>query len=436
MESVLKMKKDKILLSIIVLTLILAGCSQFRQNPEEREYYQGREGVDISFEQNSPPTQLFYRGNPVEFDIAVNVENEGSSLTKGGIYLSGYDPSIIDIEEIEEDKDFFNMCNIDIGNLDFGSFRGYLQCQRFDLGVLGQPKVGVSLDGGVFITLDDLNLGNALDNLFNTDFFTSMGVDQTSVNLDTRGDGYRIDVDFESAQWDPNIGSRGRFLLSAWAPIDFTINQGRQFLLKGDNPRFPGGERETITYHGEVRQLPEGRDETTQPIMATSCYLYATYAAPEVCIDLQPYSEGEKTCRRKTHNFNSQGAPVAIKSVSQQPAGEEIMFKMKIENVGDGQVYNPLKIHKCSPYYPAPATREDTNTLVLGMVYIGDQMLECIPENHTVNLYNGQGIAKCIYKPDEENVVSNTGYTTPLVAELWYGYSETIRRNVKIQRIV
>ncbi len=430
--------KDKILL-LVCLALLLTSCQYIKQDYEEREYYKGIEGVNAEFTSNSPPSELFVRQESENtFTVDVEVVNRGASWTKGGVYLSGYNPRIIDFQEIEENQGVFDACQMSVESLNFGNFEGFVQCRRLDLSEigLGKAKVGVSVsDAGFTVDVRELGLGDLFNDVFNTEFFTEAGFNESHFRITVGENGNRLDFGFDNPQLDPEQSARGPYMLSLWQPINFDQNQGRQFILKGDTPNYPGEKTELFTYHGKVKKLPKGRETAEQPIMLTTCYLYSTYAAPRVCIDRNPRSGEEKACRPTPYNGGrGQGGPVAITSVSQKSTGQEMVFDITIENLGRGTVYNPLRIQSCSPYYPLPATEQDVNTVLLGMAYIGDDMIECMPEKNKVRLYNGRGKVKCVYDM-EEGAVSRSAYETPLVLEMWYGYSETERRTMKIQRI-
>ena len=55
------------------------------------------------------------------------------------------------------------------------------------------------------------------------------------------------------------------------------------------------------------------------------------------------------------------------------------------------------------------------------------------PDNRIIKLRDGRGMITCRY--DMEYQTAKSAYRAPLVLELWYGYSETQRRNVHIKRV-
>ncbi|MFB6198460.1 MAG: hypothetical protein ABEI52_09375, partial [Halobacteriaceae archaeon] len=112
----------------------------------------------------------------------------------------------------------------------------------------------------------------------------------------------------------------------------------------------------------------------------------------------------------------------------------QVVFTIDIANRGDGTIYNPMMIQQCSPHHPQPVTERQLNTVLVGMAYVGEESLECTPNKHAVQLYNGKGRVKCILSVDP-STISRSGYSSPLMLELWYGYSETIRTDVTVRRV-
>lgn len=407
---------------IITVLLLLAAC----QGQQEDTYFTGTEGVDASFSPDAPPDEVFVGGDPAIFTVDVRVQNKGASVTKGGVYLSGYDPTILDIQEIEEERGSFKDCRMNIGGILYGQFDGVVQCR--DLNAAGGADVGISWDFDLS-KIGDESIGDILSDLWQ-DLSFNIGFGQNDLTIRKSGDG--LSVTFDNPGFTADRAARGPYFLSLWSPWSFELNQGKEYILKGDTPANPGVNERYITYNAEAT-LPDDVEEVTQPIQATNCYLYTTHASTSVCIDSAPYSDEEKACTASPYKSqNGQGGPLAITQVTQEQSAGKIVFDITVEHQGDGRVYNPLRINKCSPYHPEPATEGDLNTVVLGMVYVGDQMLECTPDKHTMELYNGKGKVQCAMETER---VSGSGYSTPLMVELWYGYSETVRTDVTIRRI-
>ncbi len=433
------MNKTLSSLLFLLVLLTLTACTSLSQ--KDRDFYQGFKGVELSFTRNTPPSELLISEGEtnVKFDIEVRVANKGASLSKGGVYLSGYDPSLIRFDEVEEDRGFFDDCVFRIQDLGFNVFSGFVRCARLDLKSLGQ-NVGLNLffskEGGspeFWVNLKNIAIGELLNKWLDTDFFTKLGLDSMDVSFKYTEGGKRLDVSFDGAGLDPALGVRGPYFLKLWSPISFDFNGGREYLLPGDVPEFPGGGEEYFTFHGTFKELPEDFEEITQQILVTNCYLYTTYAAPVVCVDAEPRTSKSKACTPKPYfSKKGQGGPVAVTSVTQRNTGDSLLFRIEVENVGSGTVYNPLHIQACNPRYPLPVSEQDLNTVVIGRVYLGNTRLLCEPNNYQVRLYNGRGVFNCVYPL---SFISSTGYESPLVIELWYGYSQTVKAVMKVKQV-
>jgi hypothetical protein len=166
----------------------------------------------------------------------------------------------------------------------------------------------------------------------------------------------------------------------------------------------------------------------------TNCYLYTTFAAPLVCIDPDPYSDVRKVCSPDQLSFSgSQGAPIAITSIEQEASPRRSTFRINIQNVGRGEVFDAGQIQKCSPYIADRVRPSDKNVVYVGDIRIGNQrLIDCTPRGF-VRLQNGRGTITCSYP--YEFVGLQSAYETPLYVELWYGYSDTELRQMQIKRI-
>ncbi|MFB6198457.1 MAG: hypothetical protein ABEI52_09360, partial [Halobacteriaceae archaeon] len=82
------------------------------------------------------------------------------------------------------------------------------------------------------------------------------------------------------------------------------------------------------------------------------------------------------------------------------------------------------------------ATLQDKNKVILGIARVAGSSvpLDCVPRR-TIHLNKaGKGEVTCRYNLPFQGLKS--AYRTPLVIELWYGYENTIRETVTIQRAV
>jgi|GEM_PF-932683 len=438
-------KKTGLLIVIALLLLLILGltaCNRVprrRQSPfvnfEDNKYYRGIRGVEMAFVQGMPPSRLYYYSDTPDnvFDVTIEVANVGSSWARGGVFLSGYDPTMIEFEGINPARSSGKACIIDIGNIGFGEFGGTLRCEDF---FIGAGK------GGTFeIGIRDLFGSNGpyagrfdLERLFG-------GISLDVFYKKTAGDNKRLTIGFnhpDVGQWDVDYANHGRLLIAMLQGIDFSRSFGQEYLLAGDTYEYPGGELAYITFRGNIVNWPAGLDSAYTTFLATNCYLYATYAAPIVCIDPAPFSQDKKVCYPKPYTgTNGQGAPVAITYIEQENTPRQAIFTIHVQNVGGGQVYDPGKLEMCSPYFPGRVTNDDLNIVYIGDIRVsGDlQRLDCTPNDFVrLNPKTGEGIITCTYNIPFSGLRS--AYQTPLVVELWYGYSKTKEKTVYIKRAI
>lgn len=431
-------KKRGLLITIALLLLIilaLSACSRIprtRQsqfiNFEDNKYYQGFQGVEMRFVPGLPPYKMYYYGSDYDnnFDVNVEVANIGSSWARGGLFLSGYDPNMMDVAGINPSRSSGRACMIDIGNIGFGEFGGSLRCEDFFIG---------AGTGGTFeFGIQDLFGSNgpysgkfSLEKLFS-------GID--IYHKETAGGQNRWSIGFNNPGIDIAYANHGRLLIALFQGIDFARNFGLDYLLEGDTYEYPGGELAYINFDGNIVNWPPGLDQSYTTFMVTNCFLYATYAAPVVCIDPTPFSDDRKVCIPRTFTgTKGQGAPVAVTYIYQENSPRQAIFEIHIRNVGGGDVYDPGRLEKCSPYFPGRVTNEDKNVIYIGDVRVsGDlQRLECTPNDYVrLDPITGEGIITCSYIIPFSGVRS--AYQSPLVVELWYGYSKTMQKKVLLKR--
>lgn len=425
-------------LLIVIMILFIVSCSGITGqknglNNEYEKYFSGIEGVDVTIDEM--PSTIYYYDEPGnaynEFELSLRVENKGASFARGATYISGYNPNLIQFEEMPIGPGGMGSCGLSISSLGFGSLGGMFQCDGVQLGVGG--------NGNFYFGVDSLkSLVQSINNKFpeanwwipeNFD----IGVDASQINGQNL---FNLHVNDIAGYGDIEYLGHGRLFIALFSGIDFTRTHGREYLLAGDTYEYPGGEEDYFLYHGHLLQTgwPPGLDYLTQKLLVTNCYFYTTYASPVVCIDPNPNSGKDKVCTPTMQSWsNSQGAPVAITSVEQENTPKKAIFHINIQNVGKGDVFDPGKLEKCSPYLNSRLRSEDKNIVYVGDVRIGmTRLSNCVPDG-IVRLKNGRGTITCTYPYEYLDIAS--GYTTPLVVELWYGYSDTQERSFKIKRV-
>lgn len=425
----------------LLCMLGLSSCATSNNNPnvnnEYAKYFTGKEGIETQF--SNFPSRLYYYGpddnSGNEFSFGVEVQNKGASFSRGGIYLSGFDPRLFHFREIPIEGGAAGACGISISSIGFGELGGILRCDGVEVGVGGQHQT-LSIDSWA-------QLMRGLNERFGKSWFVPEKFDfGFDYGHNANGPDSFI-INFRNPEGHIEYYQHGRAFIAAFIGLDFTKNFGRDFLLAGDTYEYPGGEFEYLTYNGRVVDWPAGLDQTTQQFLLTSCYQYTTFADPIVCVDPDPISENRKVCTPQSRSFGSNGAPVAITSIEQENTPKKIIFRINVKNIGGGTVYDAGKLEKCSPYYPGRVTAEDLNIVYLGDVRIGQVGLStragrggmtCFPEVIRLDPRTGAGSTTCTYPIEFTNLKS--AYQTPLVVELWYGYSKVLQRSVSIKRVV
>ncbi len=190
-----------------------------------------------------------------------------------------------------------------------------------------------------------------------------------------------------------------------------------------------------VIIEGRTFNLPEGTPFYRTPIIVTTTYNYKTIATATVCIDPNPRSPNvrEKVCRVSEYGSvsmsGSQGAPVAVTSIEEDVTATSLLFKIYVQNVGDGLIIEENDVTE------DPNKGYDWDSL--DRVYIGDvkvgnmDMDSCRPGiKEYVQLIDGRGYIFCKLSSSSVSGV----YKAPLNIQLEYGYSNSIQRDIEIFR--
>lgn len=439
------MLKRVLILSLLLITILsLSACGLVPLGPQgsspDKDYYKGTRGVVTTFvDSQSPPSKMYYyEGDQASntFNVMLDVHNEGASYTKGGVYVSGYDPSMIRIDgiDIPENDGRWQDCSMNFGvsndilNPDWwnGVAAGF-SCSDTGLNTFynNDQDWGASVEslGGLFGNEDE--------------WWSGIGF-----SYENEGGSNVIDIDWQlDLGVDSNLEylNHGRALLVMLAGLSFDRYNGQEFMLRPDNYEFPGGEAAIIDFNAEITNWPQGLDKTERPMpfLVTSCYLYATYAAPQVCIDPSPEDGRVKVCRPRDITYTGgQGAPVAITKIEQENTHKTVYFTISVKNVGGGTVFDMGHIEKCSPYFPSKILeRKHLNKVYLTDVRIGNVHLSCTPSRYNpIDISTGTGQIRCSY--DIRYSTAQSAYETPLIMELSYGYSDVIQRSTMLKRAI
>lgn len=442
------MKNMRILAVILLLGLVitLTACDvpfseTFARNkdPSNSQFYEGSRGVEMRFSDTAnPPPRMYYFSDAEPddnaFSIFVDLHNVGASWTRGGIFVSGYDPSMIRIQDIDIPRygGGWSDCVMDFGFFGANNVEGSFNFWDLFGGQIGCAETGV---GGYTQGADNWGLNiNSLGQLFGDDneWWSNIGMSYDN-QYGNPTFGLNIDDNFNM-----DFLNRGKGLLILLSGLNFERYNGKEYLLHPDDYDYPGGEITMIPFDGEVYNWPQGLDQTDHPVkfLVTNCYAYTTYAAPQVCIDPAPLDEGRKVCIPKKITYNGgNGAPVAVSSIEQENTRKRIYFTINVRNVGGGDIFDMGYLERCSPYYPGRLSTLHVNKVYVVDARIGNTHLQCTPDRGDgVRLVDGRGQFRCFY--DLEYQTAKSAYETPLIVELAYGYGETMMRSTTIKRAI
>ena len=443
------MDKKKLFMGLLLLVVILGltACSgmpfsrtSHKTDPARANFFRGTEGVMMRIDPNSPPANMYYyEAQPYEqgygyefdpnsnnFDIFVDLHNIGASWTKGGLYVSGYDPNMIRINEIDIPRiSGWADCGLQIatGNPQATSFFDSL---GFSVSCAGLGGVHYYDQNNYGLQLN--NLGNLFSTVTNENYedrwWSNVGLAYQSQSPTGQGD-FVFQMEFGDFSRD-NL-NRGRGMLMLLAGLSFQRYNGIEYILAPNDYDFPGGEQTTIPFTGSIYTWPQGLDKLSQAtFLVTNCYVYTTYAAPTVCIDPQPQSLGDKVCIPRDIIYSGgSGAPVGVTRIEQENTQYTVRFTIHVKDLNTkGQVFDLLQMEKCSPYYPGRLSSSFYDKVYLLDARIGSQRLQCTPSyGDGIRLTNGEGILRCTYYMDFSG--TRSAYEKQLILEFGIGYIQS-----------
>lgn len=462
-----------ILISLVVTMLFLSSCSgafsnfsNFRPNPATTDFYKGSQGVEMRYsDMSSPPSNMyFYENNPDNqfnngnqfnddntFNVFVDLHNVGASWARGGIYVTGYDPNMITLDKMDimPPGGFGGNCFLDVGSNGAaasetgGSFWETVGFMAGCNGVGGGYRyddenwgVNVQNLGRAFTGVQNLVSDNDKD--YTNEWWSNIGFAYDNNNPVTGTSSTMFHMDL-GPNFDYDNLDHGRGMLILLAGLSFEKFGGIEYVLAPNNYDYPGGEQTTVSFNGRINAWPKGLDRVKDlTFLTTNCYVYSTYADPTVCIDPDPYGMGEKVCSPQKITYNGgNGAPVAITQIEQENTRHVIYFDITIKNIGNGQIFDMMQMEACNPNAPFRLSTRSFNKVYFTDARIGEQHLQCTPpRGQGVFLTDGRAGQKIRCKYFINNAVSRSAYTTPLIIEIGYGYSQSISRHSSIKRVI
>ena len=206
----------------------------------------------------------------------------------------------------------------------------------------------------------------------------------------------------------------------------------------------------------EVNALEVKDDDKADSFVVTACYKYETKAGIEICInpnvmDIAKLKEGD--CNPSSVSASGgQGAPVAVTKVEEDfiPINDggilktKVLFKIHIANLGSGKLVKTDAFGKeCIDGSSLDAEKE-SNVVHVKDVSFSKYSLVSADKNYKIDCtgfkndtqsdlkigVKGDAILSCSTVLD-----GNNAFTTPLLVELEYGYTDYITKSITIKNI-
>ena len=252
------------------------------------------------------------------------------------------------------------------------------------------------------------------------------------------GENLDVTLQIENKGTSPVIGENSRIYLSGFDPSIITGVPTTGIQLPKIHPRdqfTSQGSIEHISFQGKTISLEnKGIDKYPARLQATLCYGYETIASANVCLDPNPFSATirQKVCTPASVGLGGgQGAPIAVTMVEIDPALGKTRFRIKVQNVGGGEVFRPSALDKCSPFSTEGLRFNDVDYIKVRSIRMQDKDIKpsCNPmtEQH-LRLTNNAGTLFC----EITGLVGTAAYISPLIIELEYGYRTTFLKSVDL----
>lgn len=427
--------KKGLIVFIIASAVLLSACTGGNNCAagEACQYYQGSQGVVM--EPQDLPTEFYYTEGEVKESNArefpVRIRNEGASHTYGATFFTGFDPATFDLYRIGDggEKIPFSIartggCQLTADGFSFFNPSG--ESPTFNFGLSGDC-------GNAFIRGDSSGAIQAGGNpsAFLED---ALGVELPDTDLTVNVQDGEIDVGFGVTGALIDVWGHGKVLVAIASEFSLENYNGATYILPGENPETPNGGEAYKTFRAEMKEWPAGTDQYNFNYRVKNCYAYTTFVSPAVCIDPRPQApQSGKVCQGdRTIGMGSQGGPVAVTSIEQDNTGSSVILNFDVSNVGSGRVIDIGMLQACSPYWPGKKRPSMYDTVYVGQAYIGDRPLDC--GRSTIRLDNGRAEFSCRYEYRGE-YSTTSAYERPLKMELWYAYTDEIRRSINVRRI-
>ncbi|MCD6464339.1 hypothetical protein J7L02_02330 [Candidatus Woesearchaeota archaeon] len=431
----------------------------------------GSKALSMTLIKGYPPSILYYEENPGllqeenTFKIQLLIHNHGLSNALAGVYVTGFDPNIIDLEHSNL-PDTFTVCNY------LGSWKTFLNQglglvvdgSNFALGIQCNEHSGLTIrqTGNTFsFSGDDIEefLGWFLGDVLGQQGFVQ-DFSQFFQNLckSTAGLLCFSGIDF-NCQWEGSIFNKnlknfkcaylrveriseeakmyGDDLLTIAQTMGLKLDRdgfGQQFFIKGDNPLSPGGEDVILTFDGKVKAFPPQAKSITQQFKITLLYLYSTYAYQDICVDPSPEPRLDEACKpSKSKRFKPQKAPVIVDSFEYMPGGAYDYYLLRIRNVGDGRVVNWGALESARPGIRKLLNFQDFDIVQVHDVEIAGRKLLC--ENQGFLRLDDSGYGEITCRLPIKDWKNRPAFNAGISVTLWYGYTQELTTSMQIYKI-
>jgi len=215
--------------------------------------------------------------------------------------------------------------------------------------------------------------------------------------------------------------------------------------IKGKTIETPEGEEDQLSFLANIGELEEMSIVHESGIIISSCYRYQTELSDNICIDTDLFGTRtvEKPCKTESKSYSNQGAPIAIQEVEMAmlPDLDNDIVRpqiiIHISNIGNGEVVaddtNTI-IKACSSQ---ALEISKWNKIRVEARMGANHIFNCDPSSESeiaeVTLKERNVKVRCII---EDGIGIEEGTRAePLYIKLNYGYTSSISKTIKINKL-
>ncbi len=214
--------------------------------------------------------------------------------------------------------------------------------------------------------------------------------------------------------------------------------------FNGKSPNNPAGDFGQFEAALATKKITLSKLQETL-MTATICYDYYTAAEASVCVQPVKSVALPQACIPKDVALTSQGAPVAVTKIEVKNTAlpnniVKSVFRIAVENKGSGDVlYSGSSKVICSSN-PLGINANKIWNYFLYQAYLGSNPMPLKCRGETNNLA-GKDFNVGLFKNKKAEIICETttpaasAYQTPLTINLYYDYTETISRQLIIEKV-